>query len=561
MKKENLKRYIPILILFFVTLLVGFPLLRKELLDGDDAVFHLFRMFTTKNAKADGQFIPMVNPNMLEGFGYATNMFYGVLTTYIVRFLSLFIQPIGLCINLLILSILFLSGILMYYFIKEITEESKPALSGAIVYMTAPYFLFDIYIRMSIGEIACFLFLPILFHGLYNIIYGNQRKWYLLTIGTAGLFLSHSIGTLMAAIFAAIYVLLNLKKVWKKEIIKKVLFSLSFAILLSLPTILPLLEAKFSSDYMVFNSTYMKTTGERMISRSIHLLKSGNMIVRITQGYFVMFTLLFFIYIIFRKKRSLKKICIDGMILCAISLMLTLSIIPWNHLPKILSTFQFPWRFLQASSFFLALFFALLLESFFQEKNGKYIWGIIILCILISLPFIAAGIKNPGVDNQLVYSNKIEKRGSIARSTGTASAEYLPRNAIYNYQYLKSHDMKPRILKGNGMIQYAKKEGTHLDFSVQIEKDSIIELPYIYYPGYIIKANYKKVSSFETENGLLGIKLEKGNYKILSHYRGSVIMIISYGCFILGVILLSYIMVKEKGNNYEIMVKGQAECH
>jgi len=41
--------------------------------------------------------------------------------------------------------------------------------------MTNPYLLYDIYVRMALGEIISFVFLPLLFYGLYNIIYQDKK--------------------------------------------------------------------------------------------------------------------------------------------------------------------------------------------------------------------------------------------------------------------------------------------------------------------------------------------------------------------------------------------------
>lgn len=164
---------------------------------------------------------------------------------------------------------------------------------------------------------------------------------------------------------------------------------------------------------------------------------------------------------------------------------------------------------------------------------------------MFSAPFVNLGIKNPGIDNQLVYSNNLKQRNTIARSTGTASAEYLPRNAIYNYRYLKDRSTDPIILEGKRAIEKTEKNGSHISFKLQAASRTTIELPYIYYPGYSVKADGQTISAFETENGLVGIELEKGNYQITSHYHGSGLMIFAYVTSILSSILFILIVKKE----------------
>ncbi len=526
-KKWTHKTYFPYFLLLVVAVAVGLPLLQERMINGHDGIFHLFRINTTKVAILDHQLIPMVNPQMMGGFGYASNLFYGILSSYFVAFLSFFL-PIGLAANLFLLFSLFLSGVTMYLLMKDLTEKKEICLLAAIFYMIAPYHLFDLYVRCAYGEVISFVFIPLVFHGIHQILLGKKEKWYLLTLGTAGLLLTHSISALLTGIFAFFYLLFYLPKLWNKKVLFSLLISLLFAILLSFPTMIPLLEAKQSSDYMVFDSEYMKTTGEKMEEHSISLLENNSdPPVRIVQVSGILLGgifLLFLFYFHFSK----KKICpFSYLCLALFSLLFTLDFIPWKIFPQIFSTFQFPWRFLQMTSFFSAIVFSFA----YQETLGKNKKMILIpLCICLGMILYSdkIGFANKGIDSALLQSNALKKRGEIVRSTGTASAEYLPRNAIYHYDYLSSRNHLPIFLKGEGFIENTKQEGTHLQSHLVVNSTSVIELPYIYYPGYKVLINHQKIPTFETENGMVGIFLEKGTYQLVSSYQGTNWMIASY---------------------------------
>lgn len=545
MIKNKLKKYFPYFILLIVTLIIGFPLLRTKVLNGHDSIFHLFRSYSGLIAIKDGQLIPNINPNMIGGFGYGVNIFYGALTTYITSFLSIFIKPIGLTINILILCSIFLSGLFMYFFVKELSKNKHTSLLASTIYMTSPYFLYDIYVRMALGEIVCFVFIPLLFHGLYNIIYGDKNKWYLLTIGTSGLFLTHNLSTFLCAIFSLLFVLFSYKKVLQKKTIKKLVLSLLLAILISLPTILPLLEAKMSSDYMVFDGTYMHSTGINMEEHSINIFKSSSNLPHIMVQWYVLLSIILFLSTLYlKRKHSFNKIYFIFLSLSMISLFLTLNIIPWKSLPNVFSIIQFPFRFLQIFSFFITIVISLIYEKL-TNKN-VYFLLITFLCLTCAIPFIRMGIQKNTVDNNLVNSNRLKKRGDIVRSTGSASAEYLPRKAIYNYDYLKERGMHPIVLSGSANIDNINKNGTHLSFDIVVNSSSYVELPFIYYPGYLVKINNKKISTLETENGLIGINIESGKYHVETRYYGSKIMAISYLCCMGGLLILIVMILREK---------------
>ena len=70
----------------------------------------------------------------------------------------------------------------MYYFIKKITDDKNVSVVGSVIYMVMPYHLTDMYIRGSLGEFLSFIFIPLVFLGLYNLFNEEKRDW-LLVIG------------------------------------------------------------------------------------------------------------------------------------------------------------------------------------------------------------------------------------------------------------------------------------------------------------------------------------------------------------------------------------------
>lgn len=57
------------------------------------------------------------------------------------------------------------------------------------------------------------------------------------------------------------------------------------------------------------------------------------------------------------------------------------------------------------------------------------------------------------------------------------------------------------------------------------ENETILEFPYIYYPGYKITVNGEVVENFESENGFLAISLpEISNSEVIVEYVGTNLM-------------------------------------
>ena len=113
-------------------------------------------------------------------------------------------------------AITLVSGIAMYKFVFKVTKNKNISVFASIIYILAPYRITDMYIRNALAELASFVFLPIIFNGLYTIL-NEEKKSYTLAWGAIGLFLTHSVITLYTAILCFIYLLVFIKKLKNKK--------------------------------------------------------------------------------------------------------------------------------------------------------------------------------------------------------------------------------------------------------------------------------------------------------------------------------------------------------
>ena len=84
-------------------------------------------------------------------------------------------------------------------------------------------------------------------------------------------------------------------------------------------------------------------------------------------------------------------------------------------------------------------------------------------------------------------------------------------------------------MKAYGIVEEVHKNGQNLNCEIKVlENGTIMEFPYIYYPGYKIIVDGEEIESFESEHGFLAISLQE-TYKaeIVVEYVGTNLMIIS----------------------------------
>ncbi len=219
--KEKYGQYSILYIYGIVVLLVCLPLTVSGFFSAHDAVSHFARNYCTMYGLRQGQFVPLICSEFCGGFGYAWNIFYPPLGTYISTFFYLIVRNMLKAMKLTIIFTTFCSGLFMFNFVKDVSKNKKMALMASILYITSIYYLNDVYMRMAMGEVVAYMFLPLLFHGLYDIFYEKGRKNYLLTIGAVGVLLSHNITAFITVILSMIFILFNIKNYLKKRIEKE----------------------------------------------------------------------------------------------------------------------------------------------------------------------------------------------------------------------------------------------------------------------------------------------------------------------------------------------------
>lgn len=177
MKDKTKKKIIDYAIILIFAIALSIPMLSQNFnIYVDDGIQHIARLMGTMQSIEEGQVIPVIMSNFCNGFGYSWNLFYSPITAYIPLIFRIFTSSFELMLKLFIVLVGFLSGISMYEFVNKISKNRYAGLLSAIIYICAPYRLTDMYMRMAVSELTSFIFLPIVFHGMYNIFSDCNKK-------------------------------------------------------------------------------------------------------------------------------------------------------------------------------------------------------------------------------------------------------------------------------------------------------------------------------------------------------------------------------------------------
>ncbi len=536
--KEKIKDYLIILIF---TLLVSFPLVSSNIdVYVDDGIQHIARLMGTfQSIVDDGELFPVIMSNFCNGFGYSWNIFYSPFTAYVPMIFRLFTDSYELILKLFMVLISFLSGIAMYEFTKKVTKNRYAGLLASALYIFVPYRLTDMYQRYAIAELASFIFLPITFHGMYNIFNSEEKsikKSLVLTLGAVGLILTHIVMAMYVAIFCLIYLLINAKKLKDKEVLKMLGINILLIILLSSFYLLPMLEHRVNTEYEVFKNGRMENTATLIDSKTnvIDLIytQDGKLVKEIG---FVTLVGLLLTFIAYKKiDKSYKMIYWFSLITGIMCIIISLKIFPFEKLPEILKMIQFTFRLLEFSSFFFVFVAAVNYSVVIKDFQMKDVVVLTTICVLLFIPFVRRiDFKKDWKEEQLWPAVEVSNYTGRVHA-GCATFEYLPSKAFNNLDYIKNRENAIYILEGYANIENERKLGSQMEFDIsEIQENTKLELPYIYYLGYEVifeNANEKeKIDVSESENGFVQINMQsKDAGKITVRYTGTILMKISY---------------------------------
>ncbi len=514
------KRWVHYLIIVIIGLLISIPFLWVQLYLSDDGKYHLLRLIGLDNSMEYGSFPFLVFPFFCKNWGYSMMTFYPQLVTYIPYVLGLISGAFSTGLKIFASLTVVFSGIFMYNLVNEVTKKKGIAFLSAILYMIFPYRFECLFNRFAIGEFTAFVFIPIVFQGLYNLLQGDKKRHYYIAIGATGLLLTHTISTVYTALFCLIFVLFNLKAFFNKEVIKKCLINIVFILLVSAMFIIPMLEFKFTAEYAILEPDVMKTNAENVYTKTI---KPSQFLKDIGEDNGVSFvvgipfiTMILLGILAFRKiDKEHKDFYISFLLLGVISIIMCTYLFPWRFMPDILCTLQYPWRLLGFAFFFFAPVCAMNVYYLLNSINKKWLKAIAwLLAIAIIAGFTVMELNQyPTNDTSLdaKYEGKNKENPQI--DYFAINRDNMPKKALYNqFGYLETRKDNTEVISGNVNIVSENKEALHLEIEIEnAKKDTKLELPYLFYPGYTITLEYNgkatKIDYYESEYGFVAINL------------------------------------------------------
>lgn len=507
--KEKLKRIIPniksgeyanIAIIFIVSIFVCLPLLNKNCnIYIDDGIQHLCRLIGTEQTLVSKQFLPMIMSNFCNNFGYSWNIFYSPLTAYIPLIFRIFSFSFETCLKLFMFVVTVATGIAMYKFVIKITKNKNIAILASVLYIIAPYRITDMYVRMALAELTSFIFIPMVFSGMYSIINENKKSS-LLIIGVSGLILTHTVVCMYTAMLCFVYLIVFIRKLNKKSILN-LLVSLLMIVLITSFYWVGLAQHYFATSYEVFVPGRMERVDvlnfyKTSLSQLVYTDQEQKMIYEIG---IVTFIGLLLTPIAIMKVKKQEKVKFDRKelekaqkkqeqkkeqekekdftkiyslfgILGIVLTIMTLKIFPFEKLPGTFTMIQFTFRLFEFTSFFFAIISAVNFWILIKNFNIRDVIIIsLIACLLTTIYGKKISYEKKYDEKDFIEPRRVTK--DVGRiNAGMASFEYLPSKAFNCLKtYIADREDVPIILNNSDnqiTISDYEKNGSNMKMKI-----------------------------------------------------------------------------------------------
>lgn len=527
-------------------LIAYFPYLTDYFSAGADTMFHWTRITGLKETLEQGASLPVrVQSFWNYGHGYAVSIFYGDLFLLIPAGLLLMGFPMLTAYKIFILVLLAATAVISYHSFYRCVKEEYAALFGSMIYLLIPYHILNIYNRGALGECLAMTFLPLVCCGMYLLytedvqsVSYKKYKWYIVW-GMSAILESHLISTEMTVVFMLVFCVIFWKKTLRRETFLQLLEAAIIALLINMWFWLPMLYMMNADIYHL-----QSITAEAGQNRGLYFASFLQLLpnkggyqegmwncepVQIGAGALMLLV----IYILWRWRNRLQikdRFSKIMAIFSILTLVMSTRYLPWDmvmNIPVIgyvVSSLQFPSRWMVLSTLFVALFAAFFFSEM-REKGGFLIKAAVGMAAVITVASAVYYVNSIAYETGAVYLYEPKNMGTISVGNGEYLLEEVGDFALDLYY----HD--PVADAGLEWSDYEKK-GTRVSLSVDNTSDgvSFIEIPLMGYKGYSVMALDDGDEGAETPY----ITEEVGNHGDLriavpAGYQGS--LLISYQGF------------------------------
>ena len=531
--------------LILVALLAAAPLWGTGMVNtrgGGDSPFLLQRTHQLVVNLRAGVFPVRWMPDGAYGLGYPFFSYYAALPYYLAGLFVLVGVDILTALKLVQTLGFVAAALAMYGWMLGLTKNRWAAWLAAVAYTVAPFHLVNVYVRGdSLSEFYAFIFYPLILWGLDGISHienhisnPNVRRggsWSWAALAYAGLLLTHNLSALIFTPFVLLYLafLVWREKYGRYRFLGLGLCALGFGLLLSAWVWLPVLAekdiiqtGKLTEGYYNY-ARHFRTANlvqwRLLFDYSVAPGTDTPFAMGLPQAALAALGGLTLVARGLRRRQDPRWGAILLGLLISTAMITPLSKPLWDYLP-LLSTVQFPWRFLSVQALFAAAATATLASNTHQVSRNTLV--ILTAVVLIASTLLSLHPDRLPIGPADVTVERLQLYELFAGNIGTTTGyEYLYQAVVprpFTSGALVEPGAPPRAIPLEGATvetMLVERKPTRQVWRAWGEGGSIA-FPLLYWPGWKAQVDGEPVEVWPVEgSGYLALEVPPGEHTVL----------------------------------------------
>jgi len=501
------RHFLPILFLIGFSLFTLRSIFNPGFMYSHDSLWHVERL-QNMYSLIPLQFPVRWSPSLDNGYGIPLFNFTYPAPYYLGSlFMISGLGPIK-AYDLLLLSFYILGGVGIYFLASK-----KPwiGISAAVLYLTTPYQFLDIFVRGALGEVVALGLFPFVLLSFKQVAESGKLKWYS-PLPFALLLLSHNFyGYLFAAllIFFIIFIYEH-----KKTLIISLFLSLCLSSFFLIPAFFEKSLLLYSQiDHLDFRNHFVYFS-QLIYSKwsyfgSLPGLDPREMSYQLGLG-----NILILLLAIMLVKKSRQLAIYLFVVFVAIFMMLPISDFFWRYIP-LLSSIQFPWRFLGVVTVIFPLIYLETISLLLHKPRYSWIKYLPLLIVAIAI-YGARNYARPvkwmtGDEFTSLHYEYVGKTTTAQRSEIVPKWATVERYTAGNLPELKSGELSSYTVKPY-----------EISFQVDSAEQQNLIINRNYYPSWVGKIDGQPLSLTPTQTGEISVPISVGSHTYEISYASTI---------------------------------------
>lgn len=514
-KKINL-----FILLILISILPVISILRPGAYESGDFNIHIYRSMEFYKSLSEGNIIPSWAMDLNATYGYPLFSFNYTLPYYLISFFHFLGFSFIASLKVFLILNLFFSGILMYLFSKYLFKDKLAAFTASIFYIFTPYHLISLHFKITIGEILSFTLIPLLFLFIQKLITEKKYIYIILSGLLLGLIsLSHIYIAIILFPVICLYIFnkLNINISSVIYIISIFLINLAISFFQVLPPLIYKNSLFTNVNPVNINALYYPSIIDLLYSpwRYGLLFQGPKGELSFLIGYAQLAIVILLMISVLRNKiiKKYKKEIVIWLLLFFVFVLLVNPISKelWNKIPILSSAGSH--RFLILIAFCISVlsgYYALI-----NKKRKIFIYLIVIIAI-------GTTILNWGQRRVIPEINDGVLKSNLPLSTAKGEAHFYANSKWANpkkpwFSIIPQNHLE--ILRGEGIIKNTYRSSTKHVYEISAKSNILLKENTLYFPGWMASSNGKNVNLEPDKNGIINLRLSKGNHTLELSYK------------------------------------------